>query len=103
MVSTLDEGTKTLNEERILTSSFLKDASEKIVPCSDSKSYCEDSIFWISLCKLRVRVISPFVITGSIFFMELFHQKFCVFFLKLLASKPVNDGLPKPSAEARFF
>ena len=44
MVSTLDEGTKTLNKERILTSSFLKDASEKIVPCSDSKFYCEEKI-----------------------------------------------------------
>ena len=44
MVSTLDDGTITLNEGGILTSSYLKAASEKIVPCSDSKSYCEEDI-----------------------------------------------------------
>ena len=44
MISTLDEGTITLGEGGILTSSYLKDAAEKIVPCSDSKYYCEEKI-----------------------------------------------------------
>ena len=44
MVSTIDEGTITLSEGGILTSSYLKDATEKIVPCSDSKFYCEEKI-----------------------------------------------------------
>ena len=44
MISTLDEGIITLGEGGILTSSYLKDAAEKIVPCSDSKYYCEEDI-----------------------------------------------------------
>ena len=42
MVSTLDDFTITPNEERDLASWLLKDAYENIVPCSGSKSYCED-------------------------------------------------------------
>ena len=44
MVSTLDAETITLSEGGILTSSYLKDAAEKIVPCSDSKYYCEEKV-----------------------------------------------------------
>ena len=44
MVSTLDVETISLSEGGILTSSYLKDAAEKIIPCSDSKYYCEEKI-----------------------------------------------------------
>ena len=42
MVPTLDDFTITPNEERDLASWLLKDAYDNIVPCSGSKSYCED-------------------------------------------------------------
>ncbi len=42
MVLTLDDFTITANEERDLASWLLMDAYEKIVPCSGSKSYCDD-------------------------------------------------------------
>ena len=42
MVLTLDDFTITPNKERDLASFLLEDAYHKIVPCSGSKSYCED-------------------------------------------------------------
>ena len=42
MVLTLDDFTITQNDERDLASWMLEDAYKNIVPCSDSKSYCED-------------------------------------------------------------
>ena len=42
MVLTLDDFTITQNEERDLASWMLEDAYKNIVPCSGSKSYCED-------------------------------------------------------------
>ena len=42
MVLTLDYFTITQNEERDLASWMLEDAYKNIVPCSGSKSYCED-------------------------------------------------------------
>ena len=42
MVPTLDDFTITPNEESDLAIWMLKDAYDNIVPCSGSKSYCED-------------------------------------------------------------
>ena len=42
MVLTLDDFTITQNDERDLASWMLQDAYDNIVPCSGSKSYCED-------------------------------------------------------------
>ena len=42
MVSTLDDFTITPNKEGDLASWLLKDVYKNIVPCSGSKSYCED-------------------------------------------------------------
>ena len=42
MVPTLDDFTITPNKESDLASWMLKDAYDNIVPCSGSKSYCED-------------------------------------------------------------
>ena len=44
MVPTLDDFTITPNLESDLASWMLKDAYDNIVPCSGSKSYCEDII-----------------------------------------------------------